>query len=130
MHLYIYSTPNQATDTSGFDFDNGAYQNLLGITWFNPYDENYAVDLDLINIKEVEPPEEPEKPVTPDKPVTPGKTVKTEKVAEKTVIKSSPQTGDDSNLALAFAGLGSSMAALGTAIYLRRKENEKVKAKQ
>lgn len=129
MHLYIYSTPNQATDTSGFDFDNGAYQNLLGITWFNPYDENYAVDLDLINIKEVEPPEEPEKPVEPDKPVTPGKTVKTEKVAEKTVIKSSPQTGDDSNLALAFAGLGSSMAALGTAIYLRRKENEKVKAK-
>ena len=52
MHLYIYSSNNKSLDISNFDFDDGAYQNLIGITWFNPYDENHKVELTYINQKE------------------------------------------------------------------------------
>ena len=54
MHLYIYSSKNTPVDTSGNDFD-GAYQNLLGITWFNPYDENYKVELKCVNTEKPKP---------------------------------------------------------------------------
>ena len=50
MHLYIYASNNIPTDLSGNDFD-GAYQNLLGVRWFNPYDEDYKVELTLVNYK-------------------------------------------------------------------------------
>ena len=49
MHLYIYSTNNKATDLSGYDFDEGAYQNLLGITWYNPYDEDVEMNITYVN---------------------------------------------------------------------------------
>lgn len=57
MHLYIYSTNNQATDLSRYNFDEGAYQNLLGITWYNPYDENIEMNITYVN-----EPETPQKP--------------------------------------------------------------------
>ena len=133
MHLYIYSTPNQATDTSSYDFDNGAYQNLLGITWFNPYDENYAIDLDLVNVKESEPPVTPdEPPVVPPTPDVPEKPdVPTKPVNHETVIKAStsPQTGDEENLLIpAMTGLISSLSLIGLSLG-RRKEKEKEKIK-
>ena len=57
MHLYIYSTNNKAAELSSYDFDEGAYQNLLGITWFNPYDENVEMDIKYVN-----EPQEKQKP--------------------------------------------------------------------
>lgn len=42
MHLYIYSTKNQTADGE-------KYQNLVGITWFNPYDDDNIVYLTLEN---------------------------------------------------------------------------------
>jgi len=54
MHLYIYRANNKATDLSGYNFDEGAYQNLLGITWYNPYDENVEMNITYVN--------EPQKP--------------------------------------------------------------------
>ena len=56
MHLYIFATNNTSTDLSGNDFDNGAYQNLLGISWYNPYDENHTINLKLKNEKVPETP--------------------------------------------------------------------------
>ena len=38
MHLYVYST-----NTKPNDGDN--YQNLLGVVWFNPYDDNHVVEV-------------------------------------------------------------------------------------
>ena len=64
MFLYIYTT-KQITQ------DGENYQNLLGVRWFNPYDEEYQVDLDYINKakqKDPEQPVEPEKPVEPKEP--------------------------------------------------------------
>ena len=52
MHLYIYSTNNKAIDLSGYDFDEGSYQNLLGITWYNPYDDDNKVNLTVVNTKQ------------------------------------------------------------------------------
>ena len=51
MHLYVYSTNNPSGSSSRFNFDDAAYQNLLGIKWFNPYDENYKVELECINLE-------------------------------------------------------------------------------
>ena len=119
MHLYIYSTKNMTADGE-------SYQNLLGVRWFDPYDEDYKVFLSLIDEAEPYVPEEPEKPVTPEKPVKPETPVK--KTVEKAEIKNSPQTGDESDFAWALAGLGSSLVALGYVANLRRKEN-KVKVK-
>ena len=62
MHLYLYSTQSTSEEEP--------YQNLLGVTWFNPYDEDYTIDLECVNTK-VEVPEEPEEPVVPEEPVTP-----------------------------------------------------------
>ncbi len=57
MHLYVYSTNDKASKSSGFNFDDGTYQNLIGIKWFNPYDENYKVELKCVNVKtEIVPP--------------------------------------------------------------------------
>ena len=144
MHLYIYSTQNTATDTSNFDFDNGAYQNLLGITWFNPYDENYAIDLDLVNIKETEPetpdeppvtPDEPDVPTVPEKPDVPTTPEKPDvpitPIKQETTIKVSslPQTGDETNhLIPALAGLGSSLVLIGLS-FGKRNGKEKVLVK-
>ena len=55
MHLYVYSALSQASGSSKFNFDDGAYQNLLGITWFNPYDENYKVELKCVNTEKEKP---------------------------------------------------------------------------
>ena len=52
MYLFIYSTDNKALDWSDLDFDDGAYQNLLGITWFNPYDDDHIVNLTCVNKEE------------------------------------------------------------------------------
>ena len=51
MHLYVYSTNNPSGSSSRYNFDDAAYQNLLGIKWFNPYDENYKVELECINLE-------------------------------------------------------------------------------
>ena len=50
MHLYVYSAQNMTADGE-------MYQNLLGIKWFNPYDENYKVELKMVNETEEVPPE-------------------------------------------------------------------------
>ena len=52
MHLYIYVTDNKASKKSRYNFDEGAYQNLLGVRWFNPNDEDYQVELNVVNTKE------------------------------------------------------------------------------
>lgn len=49
MHLYVYSAQNMTADGE-------MYQNLLGVTWFNPYDENYKVELKMVNETEIVPP--------------------------------------------------------------------------
>lgn len=49
MHLYVYSAQNMTADGE-------MYQNLLGIKWFNPYDENYKVELKMVNEPEIVPP--------------------------------------------------------------------------
>ena len=61
MYLYVYST-NELTP------EQEKYQNLLGIKWFDPYDENHTVNLTNINVFD-----------------------------EENIINL-PQTGDDSNL--------------------------------
>ena len=38
MHLYVYSTNTQLPD-------GDSYQNLLGVVWFNPYDDNHVVEV-------------------------------------------------------------------------------------
>lgn len=38
MFLYVYSTKSITADKNN-------YQNLLGVTWFDPYSENYTIDL-------------------------------------------------------------------------------------
>lgn len=43
MYLYIYSTKSIS--------DDGPYQNLLSIKWFNPYDDDNQVELTLVNYK-------------------------------------------------------------------------------
>ena len=40
MHLYVYSTNTKTSDGEN-------YQNLLGVTWFNPYDDNHVIELTL-----------------------------------------------------------------------------------
>ena len=41
MHLYVYSTQTPGSDDP--------YQNLIGITWFNPYDEDHKVSLNMVD---------------------------------------------------------------------------------
>lgn len=55
MHLYIYSTKEATADGE-------IYQNLLGVRWFNPYDEKYKIELSMINELSPTPSEEPEEP--------------------------------------------------------------------
>ncbi len=43
MHLYVYSTESMS--------EKGPYQNLLSVKWFNPYDEDYKVELECVNYK-------------------------------------------------------------------------------
>ena len=54
MLLYIFSTNNQSPKSSGNNFDDGAYQNLLGVRWANP-DEN-IIEVNLVNKAEIVPP--------------------------------------------------------------------------
>ena len=49
MHLYVYSAKNMTASGE-------MYQNLLGVTWFNPYDENHKVELKMVNQPEIVPP--------------------------------------------------------------------------
>lgn len=49
MHLYIYSTNNQSSDISKFDFDEGAYQNLLGITGYYEDIEQQKQEVEMVN---------------------------------------------------------------------------------
>ena len=69
-------------DLSGYDFDEGAYQNLLGVRWFNPYDDNHKVYLTVVNEKA---------PVEKEKKK---KTVKKTKKQKSYKEYYSPQTGD------------------------------------
>ena len=55
MHLFVYSTNDSSSDPSSYNFDEGAYQNLIGIRWFNPYDENYKVELKCVNTEIIPP---------------------------------------------------------------------------
>lgn len=43
MHLFIYSTESASED--------GPYQNLLAVKWLDPYDEDYKVELEMVNKK-------------------------------------------------------------------------------
>ncbi|MBR4262714.1 MAG: hypothetical protein IKQ35_05060 [Bacilli bacterium] len=47
MYLYLYST--QAVH------EDGPYQNLLGIRWFNPYDSEHEVKVTMVNEKGTNP---------------------------------------------------------------------------
>ena len=49
MHLYIYSTGNIASDTSYYDFDGGAYQNLLGVTGYFEDVKQQEMELTVVN---------------------------------------------------------------------------------
>ena len=91
MHLYVWSTKNVSPEGE-------SYQNLLGIRWHNPYDENHIVKLTLKNEKA--PKEEHKK--TPKK-------------------HNNPQTGDSITpyFVILIAGLG---ALAGTFVYSLRKE--------
>ena len=138
MYLYIYSTDNKAIDWSSFDFDAGTYQNLLGITWFNPYDEDYKIDLNLINILSKEPTPEPEptptpkptpkpeptpKPTPKPKPDPEPKSESTPEPAKKYIEEYyyMPQTGDNNDI-LPLAGLATaSLTAAGFSLVKRRK---------
>ena len=62
MHLYVYTTKTTTADGEN-------YQNLLGIKWFNPYDENYTVNLKIVNTKRVFPEEETEEDIQEEKTV-------------------------------------------------------------
>lgn len=42
MHLYVYSTNTPTSDGEN-------YQNLLGVTWFNPYDDAHKVEIEMID---------------------------------------------------------------------------------
>ena len=112
MHLYIYSTKNMTADGE-------TYQNLLGVRWFDPYDENYKVYLSLMNeLQPTPPPEKPEEPKTPETP------------KKETVVKTStsPQTGDDAHaFEWALAGLGSALGLI--VLGVKRKEDSNVKVK-
>lgn len=96
MHLYIYSTKEMTAKGE-------KYQNLLGIRWLNPYDENHTVNLTLTNEKA---PESPKKE-------TPKKTPKKH--------HNNPQTGD--SIAMYFVILTAGLGALaGTSVYSLKKE--------
>ncbi len=47
MHLYVYSTGETTVDGE-------SYQNLLGVTWFNPYDDNHVIELSLTDLYSTE----------------------------------------------------------------------------
>ncbi len=49
MHLYIYSTNNSTTDSSRYNFDEGAYQNLLGITGYFEDVEQQKQEVEMVN---------------------------------------------------------------------------------
>ena len=49
MLLYVFATDNISSDLSRYNFDGGAYQNLLGVRWANP-DEN-IIEINLVNEK-------------------------------------------------------------------------------
>ena len=137
MHLYIFYTNNKASDLSGYDFDGGSYQHLLGIRWFDPQAEEYKVYLIDVNNKIITPPEKPDKPYKPEKPEKPvipekpekpviPETPTTVKTSTITSNNTSPQTGDDTlDLELALAGLGVSTMALGGMVRVRRREYKK-----
>ena len=117
MFLYVYSTKNLTADGE-------SYQNLLGVRWFDPYDEDYKTYLTVINEKDITPPpEEPEKPpVEPEKP--PVEPEKPEEPPVEVVKHVSPNTGDESNLFAYSMSLLGSVGALGILIK-KRKEYEK-----
>ena len=124
MFLYVYSTKNVTEEGE-------SYQNLLGVRWFDPYDENYKTYLTVINEKDnTPPPEEPEKPpVEPEEkpPVEPEEKppVEVEEEPPVEVVKRvSPNTGDESNLFAYSKSLLGSVGALGILIS-RKKEYEK-----
>lgn len=49
MHLYIYSATNTADHTSVYDFDSGAYQNLLGVTGYFENVEQQKQEVEMTN---------------------------------------------------------------------------------
>ena len=127
MHLFIYSAKMQTEEGE-------AYQNLLGVKWFNP--EDYKLDLTMVNVKKPEEPEkpekpeepekpekpeEPEKPEAPEKPEKPKKTEKQEE-PEKTEPTTSPKTGDETNIVVYIMLAGFAIAGLGALVYVRRKK--------
>ena len=91
MHLYIYSTKETTADGE-------LYQNLLGVRWFNPYDENYKIELSMINELAPTPPEEPEEPEKPEE-----EKPKTEIVPPKTGVSTA---NNNSNGLLLILSLG------------------------
>lgn len=95
MYLYLYSTESISED--------GPYQNLLAVKWYNPYDENHVVNLTMVNKKSTESP----------KKETPKKTPKKN--------HNNPQTGD--SVAMYFVILATGLGTLaGTSVSSLRKE--------
>ena len=113
MHLYIYSTKNQTADGEN-------YQNLLGVRWFDPYDEEYKIY--LTNVNELAPePKIPEKPEVPEKHEEPKKPTNSN-------IPKTPQTGINTHeLEMALATLGSAACAISLISNEKNKVKRKIK---
>lgn len=92
MHLYVYSTKETPANDEN-------YQNLLGVIWYNPYDEDHTVRLTMKNEKAPK---------------------KTPKKVKKSSIIANPQTGD--NIISYIITLTLSMGSLAGVSSYRRKE--------
>ncbi|MBR2840743.1 MAG: hypothetical protein IKF01_02610 [Bacilli bacterium] len=97
MHLYVYASNDKSLDMSDLNFDGGAYQNLLGVVWYNPHDENVKMEIIYVN-KEVPKENYP-------------------KDTYKETLIINPQTGDNINIYV--ISLTISIALL-TSQYLRK----------
>lgn len=114
MFLYIYSTKNVTEDGE-------LYQNLLGVRWFDPYDEEYKTAITVINEKELVPTNED----TPEKPPV--------ERTQQQIQNTNPKTGYyshafENSLLMLSSGLG----LVGVAGIYRNsiKKEEKNKTKQ
>ena len=117
MHLFIYSSKMPTEEEE-------LYQNLLGVSWFNP--EDYQVNLTMVNVKknELEEPEpkpepesEPESELKPEPELE--KSQKSEKPEEPTI---SPKTSDEANTVVFIVLAGFAIVALGGIFYIKKKK--------
>lgn len=112
MYLYVYSAKQKT--------DNGElYQNLLGVRWFDPYDDDYKVYLTEVNVaqKKKNPVENSDENMKQDSFNGTKQTLKEEKVVTNT-----PETNDNVNgLILPLLALGISSAGVASFAKVKKK---------